>query len=233
MISAESQTKTEQLNRILAEIPVFPILGFELDESNTIGLDLSTANREMEQVDLTNTGDFAKFIDKIQHPYRVGIGGYFENRFMYKRSSVFDNSGEARSLHLGVDLWSPAETPVYAPIPGKVHSFAFNDRFGDYGATIILEHEIEGITFHSLYGHLSLDSLTGLNAGKEFGAGEELCRFGIPEENGHWPPHLHFQLIIDMQGKSGDYPGVAPRKDEEWYRLNCPDPNLILRTNLI
>ncbi len=187
----------------------------------------------MAEVDLTNTEEFATYIRKIQGDYTIGIGGYMENRFMYKRSNVFDNEGKARSLHLGVDLWGPAYTNVYAPIHGTVHSFAFNDRFGDYGATIILKHEVKGLTFHSLYGHLSLESLHGLAVGQEFKAGEELCRFGEPAENGHWPPHLHFQLIVDMKGNIGDYPGVAAKDDEAFYRVNCPDANLILRTSVL
>ncbi len=228
----ESATKT-QFTDILSKVEVFPILGFELNASNTIRLDLSTSNIEMEKVDLTNTPLFGEYITSIQKGFKVGVGGYMENRFMYKRSSVFDNQGKSRSLHLGVDLWSSAYTKVFTPIEGKVHSFAFNDRFGDYGATIILQHEIDGVIFHSLYGHLSLESLNGLREGQIFKAGQELCRLGEAEENGHWPPHLHFQLIVDMQGKIGDYAGVAPRDEEEFYRLNCPDPNLVLRTSVL
>lgn len=213
----------------LAEVRVYPILGFDLTVENTIRLDLSTSNVEMASIDLTNTEEFAKYISKIQQGKAIGVGGYDEDRFMYKRSSVFDSAGSSRSLHLGVDLWGPSKTSVYLPISGKVHSFAFNDRFGDYGATIIMEHELNGFKFHSLYGHLSLDSLEGLAPGKCIEAGTVLCRFGEPIENGHWPPHLHFQLILDMEGKLGDYPGVAPKNERDRYLSNCPDPNLILR----
>lgn len=228
-----SPSTTDSLVTLLQETSVFPILGFELTPENTVKLDLSTSNAEMGKVDLTNTTEFATYIDKLQAGKKVGIGGYLEDRFMYKRSSVFDDQGASRSLHLGVDLWGPAYTKVYTPISGTVHSFEFNDRFGDYGATIILEHNIAGATFYSLYGHLSLESLDGLHVGKQFQSGEELCRFGEPLENGHWPPHLHFQLIVDMQGKVGDYPGVAASKDREFYSVNCPNPNLILRTEVL
>jgi hypothetical protein len=47
-------------------------------------------------------------------------------------------------------------------------------------------------------------------------------------ENGHWPPHLHFQLIIDMGKAKGDYPGVCKYSEREKYLDNCPDPGFIL-----
>lgn len=109
-----------------------------------------------------------------------------------------------------------------------VHSFAFNDHYGDYGATIILHHRLETFSFYSLYGHLSLQDLSGLTEGKHIAAGDPFAHFGEPGENGHWPPHLHFQLIIDMQGMKGDYPGVCKLSEREKYLSNCPDPDSIL-----
>jgi murein DD-endopeptidase MepM/ murein hydrolase activator NlpD len=117
---------------------------------------------------------------------------------------------------------------VYAPLEGVVHSFAFNDAYGDYGATLILQHELDGITFHSLYGHLSLHSIEDKKEGQAIEKGEWIAAFGEPAENGHWPPHLHFQLIIDMQGWKGDYPGVCKYSEREKYLVNCPDADLIL-----
>jgi hypothetical protein len=47
---------------------------------------------------------------------------------------------------------------------------------------------------------------------------------GLPTENGGWPPHLHFQLIRDIQHYHGDYPGVCAKRDVDFYACNCPDP---------
>jgi murein DD-endopeptidase MepM/ murein hydrolase activator NlpD len=135
---------------------------------------------------------------------------------------------EPRRLHLGIDIWGKPYTKVMAPLNGIVHSFAFNNTFGDYGATIILTHNLDGITFHSLYGHLSLNSLKNLYEGQNIKKGDVFTEFGIPFENGQWPPHLHCQLILDMQGMKGDYPGVCKYSEREMYLKNCPDPDLIL-----
>lgn len=118
-----------------------------------------------------------------------------------------------------------------APLDGEVHSFAFNDRFGDYGATIILSHQLTGVSFFSLYGHLALSSLKDLYPGKKVTKGEKFAGFGIPAENGQWPPHLHFQLILNMGGRNGDYPGVCRYSEKEEWLTNSPDPDLILQLN--
>ncbi|MFI5187661.1 MAG: hypothetical protein ACHQF0_13100 [Chitinophagales bacterium] len=59
--------------------------------------------------------------------------------------------------------------------------------------------------------------------------GDVIGEFGIPSENGHWPPHLHFQIIIDMGEWKGDYPGVCKFSERKKYLENCPDPDGILQ----
>ena len=138
------------------------------------------------------------------------------------------NGEEARSVHLGMDIWGPAGTKLYAPLGGVVHSFAFNDNFGDYGATIILQHQLDRITFHTLYGHLGLSDIAGLNEGSYVIRGQTIGHFGEAKENGNWPPHLHFQVIKDMELKEGDYPGVCSLSERQKYLLNCPNADLVL-----
>jgi peptidoglycan LD-endopeptidase LytH len=160
---------------------------------------------------------------------KYGIGGYMEHRTIYARSEHFDTESEPRRLHLGVDIWGDAGTAVYAPLKGKVHSFNDNDNFGDYGPTIILSHQLEGLMLYSLYGHLSRGSLDGLSIGMPINKDQQIGTFGNMTENGNWPPHLHFQLMFDMEGKLGDYPGVCRYSEKDKYRKNIPDPQLILQ----
>ena len=89
-----------------------------------------------------------------------------------------------------------------------------------------MEHQVEGGKFYSLYGHLALKDIASLQEGAPIAGGQLLAHFGEPNENGHWPPHLHFQLILDMEGKKGDYPGVCKFSEREKYLQNCPDPDL-------
>jgi murein DD-endopeptidase MepM/ murein hydrolase activator NlpD len=120
---------------------------------------------------------------------------------------------------------------VYTFLGGRIHSFGYNNKFGDYGATLILIHQLEGMAFQTLYGHLSLKDIQTLVVGQYITIGEKFGHFGEPVENGHWPPHLHFQIIIDMELKVGDYPGVCKYSEKDKYLANCPDPDLILRLN--
>ncbi len=211
-----------------------PVVDFIATSNQVIPLDFTAANTNLKPEIIEDTTLFSQYIDEqlASAKAKFGIGGYFENRTVYARSEHFNSTdGEPRRLHLGVDIWGAALTPIYVFMNAKVHSFAFNNNFGDYGATIILEHELEGSVFYSLYGHLSLKNIEGLYPGKEIKKGEQFCDFGIAEENGFWPPHLHFQLMCDMEGLKGDYPGVAKFSEFELWKNKIPDPNIILNWN--
>lgn len=209
-----------------------PVVPFNAEQDRFLLLDFTAANKELTDDILNDTNKFSDYISrKLNNTHcKFGIGGYAEHRTVYSRSKHFDSTDgeEPRRLHLGIDIWGAVNTPVMAPLNGIIHSFAFNNHFGDYGATIILTHNIEGHTFHSLYGHLSLNSLKNLQEGQLVKRGDVFAEFGMQFENGHWPPHLHFQLIIDLQGKKGDYPGVCKYSEKDLYLDNCPDPDLLL-----
>lgn len=218
-----------------------PIVPFNPAKEKLIQFDFTESNEALKKIDLSNTEKFCEYInDLLQNANaKFGIGGYNELRNLYSRSSLFDNkvsdhmsvTEEPRRLHLGVDIWGKVATPIFAPLDGTVHSFAFNNNFGDYGATIILHHQLKDVNFFTLYGHLSLTDLQNLKEGDDIASGQLFAHFGKPGENGNWPPHLHFQVIEDMQNNKGDYPGVCKFSEREKYLANCPDPDLILNMN--
>ncbi|HJV19096.1 MAG TPA: peptidoglycan DD-metalloendopeptidase family protein [Sediminibacterium sp.] len=212
---------------------IHPVVSFNPKNQRLVKMDFTEANTGLTAEVIEDTGRFSVFVSGVlaENEAEFGIGGYAENRTVYSRSRVFDaESGTSpRRLHLGIDIWGKAGTAVFAPFNGMVHSFAFNNRLGDYGATIILEHSTPHLLFYSLYGHLSLRDIESLEEGQLIEAGQLFAHFGAPGENGHWPPHLHFQLILDMEGKKGDYPGVCSLPDKDHYLRNCPDPDLVLQ----
>jgi peptidoglycan LD-endopeptidase LytH len=199
-------------------------------------LDLTAGNTELTGEVLSDTARFSQLVnDKLKNATaRYGVGGYAEHRTVYSTSKIFDadNPGEEpRRLHLGTDIWGKPHTAVMSPLDGIVHSFAFNNRFGDYGATVILSHLLDGITFYTLYGHLSLNSIKNTREGDRIEKGDVFAEFGIPAENGQWPPHLHFQVIEDIKNYKGDYPGVCKFSEKEKWLANSPDPDIILQLN--
>ena len=214
----------------------FPIMGKKLTAENTLKLDFTASNSDLKSINLFDTEDFDRFVFNklIAQNKKYGIGGYLENRAIYSRSEVFATAkSDFRNIHLGIDIWSKAGASVFSPWDGKVHSFQDNIGFGNYGPTIILEHKLARKKLFSLYGHLMRKDLEKLKVGQEFKSGDLLCHVGPFPENGDWPPHLHFQLMWDLGGNWGDYPGVAAEKDLEFYRENCPDPNWVLRCGVL
>jgi len=163
---------------------------------------------------------------------QVGVGRYDEARYFYTSPAFATGENptdEYRTIHLGIDLFAPAGTPVYAPLAGTVHAFADNNAPQDYGPVIVLEHQGDGQpTFYTLYGHLHRESLDGLTLGQRIGRGERLAVIGESDANGGWTPHLHFQVITDLLELGTDFPGVARPSQRDVWKSLCPDPNLIL-----
>ena len=203
-----------------------PMFEPPLTADNTIYMELSSSNRGLENLD--DAALDAAVFERISSAGAIaGVGGYLENRSIYAATELFQGDRE-RCIHIGVDVFMPAGTPLFAPLDGVVHSFANRQVEGDYGPVIILAHELEGITFHSLYGHLAESSLDGLREGAPVVRAAKVANIGPRPVNGDWTPHLHFQLIRDMQGERGDYPGVVRADEVPFYRVNCPDPMSLL-----
>lgn len=216
---------------LLSIADVFPLLGEHFAASDFCKLDLSIHNPDFHTMDVTIYENLEHYIQKklMQHDAKVGYGGYGEHRIFYQQSPLFNNGFSApRSIHLGIDLWTKAHTPVFAPLGATVHSFQYNDQKLDYGTTIILQHQIEDLIFHTLYGHLTLLSLNNLQVGKKINKGDVFTAIGERHENGGWVPHLHFQIILDMQGKHGDFPGVANAAEVPTFFENCPNPLIFM-----
>ncbi len=163
----------------------------------------------------------------------VGVGRYNEARSLYS-SPLFGEEAnpiaERRTIHLGMDLFVEAGTPISAPFEAAVHAVANNTDALDYGPVVILRHNpTPDIEFFTLYGHLSTDTLAPLEIGQQIAKGKVFARVGTAHENGGWTPHLHFQIILDLLDQHTDFPGVAYASERTAWTGLSPDPNLILR----
>jgi murein DD-endopeptidase MepM/ murein hydrolase activator NlpD len=218
------ESMSENLFDALPAIKVLQI------EGKYIPLDLSVRNEEFSN--LKTADEFEKHIGTYLHDNNatVAFGGYKEERNLYKRSGIFnDPDSEERNIHIGLDLWTKAGTWVLAALDGKVHSFDYNVGIGNYGPTIILEHEVNGQSFYTLYGHLTLQSIEDIEIGDLYKQGQQFAQLGDASVNGDYAPHLHFQIIMDIEDHFGDYPGVCSKSNLDHYLKNCPDPNLLLK----
>lgn len=217
------------LEEVLIDIPVFPVMGEALTGENAFEIKVSDFKTELLHLkDSSKSSLFQMYMDekrKVQKK-KFALGGYLEDRSWYARSPLF---GKLRSIHIAVDIWADENAAVYAPLDGVIHSFSDNEGFGNYGPTLILEHHAGDQTFYTLYGHLSRKNISQWEVGTKIEKGTIIGNLGHMTENGDWPAHLHFQIIRDLQGMHGDYPGVAAPEDVNFYKINCPDPDLLLR----
>ena len=222
---------TDGMNLKYSEKGLFPIMGSSSSPDNfaEISLDANTLSQMgiVSQESLNHYLERQRQITQSQWLY----GGYLERRNLYKSSLFQSPHVENREIHLGIDIWAEAGTPIYAPIDGTVHSLSYNEGMLDYGYTLILEHSLED-KFYTLYGHLSSSIMNFWTSGVRIGAGRHIADIGEQNENGGWIPHLHFQLIIDLEGNFGDYPGVCSLDKLSHYKNNCPDPSILIEKRL-
>jgi 4-aminobutyrate aminotransferase-like enzyme/Ser/Thr protein kinase RdoA (MazF antagonist) len=206
----------------------------DLKTAKTLTFNLSAGSREIANpAELADLDGFTrKLFERMRAANaQAGIGRYDEARLVYT-SKLFqseNNDGpEWRTVHLGLDIFMEPGSPVIAPLDATVHSFRNNAGTLDYGPTIILQHSpVAGVTFYTLYGHLSADSLDNLREGTDVKQGARIATIGNAAVNGGWPPHLHFQIITDLMGRKGDFPGVARPSERRIWLSVSPDPNLI------
>lgn len=217
---------------ILKSLPPTKVIDSSIDLSKYVALDLSVTNKRLVESRPLTAADFENFITNYlkKNDAEIAFGGYIEGRNLYQRSTIFKNENHPeRNIHIGLDLWGKVGTSIIAPLEGKIHSFKNNEGLGDYGPTIILEHEVENEKFYTLYGHLSLESIENITVGTVLKKGDRLATFGNSTINGDYAPHLHFQIINNIENYYGDYPGVCNINDLNFYIENCPDPNLLLK----
>ena len=159
------------------------------------------------------------------------IGLYAEDRNCYRGEQFISaGSSQARSTHLGIDIFIAANTPLLAPYAGFVFSVQDNNKPYDYGGTVILQHVAgdTGLTFFTLYGHLSKKTVSLLNEGDAVSTGDVIGYIGESHENGGWAPHLHFQIMTTMLGLKGNFDGASELDRFDIWSQICPNPNLIL-----
>lgn len=223
-----------ELNKILDasnQEEIF-VVDYSISIDDYVAIDLSKQNEDLKLFDVSSSKAWEIYINNYlkKANKKVAYGGYLEHRNLYDRSDYFSSQTEEaqRNIHLGLDLWCPAGTDILAAFNGVIHSFNDNNNFGDYGPTIILEHSLGNHKFYTLYGHLSRASIKNIKVGQSVKQGDIIAQLGDAKVNGDYAPHLHFQIIKDLQGKEGDYPGVCSAKELEFYKQNTIDPKPIL-----
>jgi 4-aminobutyrate aminotransferase-like enzyme/Ser/Thr protein kinase RdoA (MazF antagonist) len=174
----------------------------------------------------------ARVGEEFEDNGRMWLGYYHEPRLIYAEPAFRKGPWKAsdrRTVHLAVDAFAPAGTPMYAPLRGEVFVAEYRAGHLDYGGVIILRHETpDGDPFYTLYGHLNPEFLEHLKPGDIIEKGQQFCRLGDPTQNGGWAPHVHFQLALTTEGIEADWPGVGDPDEMYMWRAICPNPAALL-----
>ena len=219
--------KTERILSFLKNEKAFPVM--KIDHFDCI-LDLSVGST------LLGADPKAALLENLSQKIdafmaesnsKFSIGRYCESRRLYAAAN-FGASGhptkEKRTNHLGIDIFTEANAPVFAPYDGTIEINTSINLPLDYGGLLILKHHTsKGDTFYTLFGHLNPNSLR-LKVGTSFKAGDQIATLGEAHENGGWPPHLHLQIITDLVGLGQEFPGVAFQNEIEIWRSLSPNP---------
>lgn len=218
-----------------------PVAGGLLKDKPKTVFDLSAGSTLIPNpAVLRNPAAWGRILEDEMRGKRAGVGiGRYDEARLPEASEGGRMSGcptaEGRTVHLGLDVFAPPGTPVFSPADGVVKFARDNDARLDHGSTIILEHRagVAGpggrpLVYYTLYGRLGRAALEGMEPGRTVGRGERIAGIGDPEENGNRPPHLHFQIILDLLEGCGDFPGFGRASERDVWLSLCPDPNLIL-----
>lgn len=204
-----------------------------IDKSELVHIDLSMQNKTVQtEKEFNNPTFFESKLYEIQdaNPTKIIAGGYLEKRALYT-STIYNaiNSKEKRNVHLGVDYWLPKNTPVHSILDGEIVCSVHQKDYKGYGGFIIIKHQFQDLNFYTLYGHLSEACLLKHQKGDIIHTNEKIGELGGYSENGEWVPHLHFQVMLSLLQYKNDFPGVALESEIEYWKLICPNPNLLFK----
>lgn len=146
-----------------------------------------------------------------------GVGGVPDGEYSLPEQNALDHLGSRwrtaeRPNHQGIDIPQGAGTPIYAYADGTVVAAGEASGFGQW---IVIDHELEGSKYSTVYGHMFPDGVH-VTTGQKVKAGQHIADEGY--NGGVSPPgpggaHLHFE-VWDGGRLSGGH-DVDP---EPWLR---------------
>ena len=208
-----------------------PLLGQSLAHAPLGSLSVSQSTTPVNPFDLASK-EAARVGSEYDTDDQPWLGFYGEPRLIYTADAFYNGpykASDRRTVHLAIDVFAPAQTPLYAPLDGIVVAVADRNKHLDYGGVVILEHSTpKGDNFYTLYGHLNPDIMDNLNIGDHIPKGGAFCKLGDHTQNGGWSPHVHFQMGLTMAGMGDDWPGVSDPDDRDLWLSLFPNPAALL-----
>jgi murein DD-endopeptidase MepM/ murein hydrolase activator NlpD len=132
----------------------------------------------------------------LSYLYSVGVGDIqWPFPYVVPISSGFGHRAApcrgCSTFHTGIDFVPGFGTPIYAVAGGTVSYSAFEGGFGNH---IIVDSDVDGLKFQTLYGHMKADS-SKLKVGSKVEVGDVIGLVGATGQV--TAPHLHLEIHID------------------------------------
>ena len=135
-----------------------PIIGQDLNDAPLGSLSVENSLWPENPFDL-GPDEAARIGEEFEDNGSVWLGYYFEPRLIYTEPAFRNGpwlASDRRTVHLAVDVFGAAQTPVCAPLDATVYAAKNCARHLDYGGLVILAHKTpDGDEFYTLYGHLN------------------------------------------------------------------------------
>ncbi|MCH8908261.1 MAG: phosphotransferase, partial [Candidatus Heimdallarchaeota archaeon] len=211
-----------------------PVFGITITDDNSMIIDLSLSSSKFTMNELQSPEDQAKFLpnELMKNGKEFGIGKFGEIRPVYYTEAFeVHNSTEFRETHLGIDIFTIHERDIYAPLDGEIVSITTNSGPYEYGGLLITKHKVANGQFYLLFGHLDPESLENYQLEDDFEKGSPLATLAKFDDNGHWPVHLHIQVIFEASDVAS-FPGVVTNKLFHFWKLISPDPGPLFLARL-
>ncbi len=160
-------------------------------------------------------------------------GGWMENRTRLLSDVKYLRKNKT-FLHLGIDLSFDAGTCIFAIGDGPiVHIGTDSPLKGGWGGHVLQMIKFKGKPHLLIYCHLGFiqekDRLRTISKGDFIGL------VGNKNENGGWGPHLHLQLVSDVDHvinwahfMDKEIDGYGKVKDIAYWAKRCPDPTSLI-----
>jgi murein DD-endopeptidase MepM/ murein hydrolase activator NlpD len=104
-----------------------------------------------------------------------------------------DSCRACSDYHRGLDFVPGRGEPVLAVMGGTISKIEYS---GGYGVHIIIDHNIYGNKWQTLYAHMQKDSIpANLKVGSSVEMGEQIGKVGNTGIS--TGPHLHFEMRVD------------------------------------
>lgn len=151
------------------------------------------------------TDDFDRFQAQVMQELEQGQAQWGIARYLEERSTVLSQFPqmvkEQRFYHVGLDIIVPAGFQLFAPLEGKVFAAGIDAGQGNYGGYVILQHQVQDVTFYSFYGHLDTSALP--ETGEAVTAGAPFAMIGERADSGGWFTHVHLQILTQRAVDQG------------------------------